>query len=235
MKQLTRTVSQVREIEEAQLGHKGIPNADWPLAAGNDCLKFQLVSLGVVTRSDMSDPAISIRAFLATTRGSGCPANLRAGDLVLQQWDDLPDVDHVGFLYSKPTGALRTIEANTSPKPGVALTKANRGIYDKTRPIGSWVVGGIRPPYVPEAAIVTSSKRPRSASSSGGSTRSSRSTSPAPVPARTPATVPATASWARRVARGAGVGRPRRPLPVAAVRRRTASPPAGRSSPTPKR
>jgi hypothetical protein len=160
MKPLTRTLAQVRDLEVAQLGHKGIPNAAWPLTYGNDCLKFQLYNLGVVSRSDMSDPAISIRAFLGTTQWERVtPANLRAGDLALMQFDSNPDVDHIGLTYSRIGNAVRTLEANTSPKVGMEITKTNRGVYDKTRDIGSWLVGGVRPPYKPEAAVVPASKR----------------------------------------------------------------------------
>jgi hypothetical protein len=160
MRQITRTLSQVRDLEVAQLGTKGIPNLHWPWTYGNDCWKFQMWALGIASRSQQANDLISIQAGLAESQWQRLrPSEIRAGDLVLQQWDDNPDVDHVGLCYSRVGDQIRTIEANTSPKPGIPLTPANRGIYDKTRPLGSWVTGGIRPPYKPEALIVPASKR----------------------------------------------------------------------------
>lgn len=157
---LPRTLTQARDAATAQLGVKGIPNADWPWTTGNDCLKFVLVSLGLVKREEMRNQFTSIGAFLAYTAWPRVKASeVRAGDIVLQQWDDVPDPDHVGLCYSRIGDKVRTIEANTSPKPGVPLTPANRGIYDKTRPAGSWLMGGIRPQYKSESAIATKSSR----------------------------------------------------------------------------
>lgn len=158
--QLTRTLSEVREFEAEHLGAKGIPNVDWPLSTGNDCLHFQLVALGVTGRSDLSLPAISIRAFLAVTPWERVkPEDVRAGDLALQQWDSNPDVDHIGFTYSRTGTSIRTYEANTSPRPGLELTVENRGIYEKQREVGPWLIGGLRPWYAPEASKVSAGKR----------------------------------------------------------------------------
>jgi hypothetical protein len=157
---LPRTLTQARDAAVGQLGVKGIPNADWPWPAGNDCLKFVLVSLGLVGRLEMHNEYTSIGAFLAFTPWPRVKASeVRAGDIVLQQWDDVPDPDHVGLCYSRIGTAVRTIEANTSPKVGMPLTAENRGIYDKTRTAGSWLMGGIRPAYKPEAAVATKSSR----------------------------------------------------------------------------
>lgn len=158
---LARTLAQVRKSEEAFLGTLGSPNPWSPW--GEDCLKFQLFNLGVAKRSDQSNPHVSIQAFLASTPWLRVkPHDLRAGDLALMQFDDKPDLDHIGFCYSidLAAGRISTLEANTSPKVGLALTPQNRGVYKKTRDLGGeWLSGGIRPPYLAEAAVTGAKRR----------------------------------------------------------------------------
>lgn len=167
--QLARTLKEVRDLEVSLLGTKGIPNPWWPWAPDpndphgwekqNDCMKFQAFCLGIAKRSDMANPVISIGAFLGTSAWARVSVDqLRPGDLPLMQFDDRPDIDHIGFTYSidRAAGEITTLEANTSPRPGVKITESNRAVYRKTRSMeGNWLTGGIRPLYRPVASTVT--------------------------------------------------------------------------------
>lgn len=89
----------------------------------------------------------------AGTPGAYCPsihhkqtltaAQLKAGDVVLFDWEDDGADDHVGFVVSNDTKAktIRTIEGNTSGGKVAERTRAY-----------STICGGIRPSYTGSAA-----------------------------------------------------------------------------------
>lgn len=154
---LKYTLDQVRDNQLSYVGTVGVPNAWWPINYGNGCMKFQLFTLGVASRKDMELRHISIGAFLDTTTWERIPAGqVRPGDLAFQNWEGNSAPDHVEMTYSRVGGVLTTTGANTGPAPGVLDP---RGAWKKARPVGSWLVFGIRPPYRDVAATVTPTRR----------------------------------------------------------------------------
>lgn len=79
-------------------------------------------------------------------------AHIRPGDLVCFRWaprsgDGLPD--HIGMVKRvRADGYVETYEANTGPRPGVAVPC---GTHERVREPGV-IAGFIRPPYKPAAA-----------------------------------------------------------------------------------
>jgi hypothetical protein len=168
---LKYTLDQVLEREARYIGVKRLPNPWWPGTAqtGNDCVAYQTERLGLrtgkETLGDLDDNPywISIKAFRAhygwdeTTSH----AEMQAGDLVGWNFSGGSIPEHMGFIASIDHRArtVTTIEANTSPAPGIALTLNNRGVWKKTRDItGSFLVA-IRPPYLGQAAVTTKSRK----------------------------------------------------------------------------
>jgi hypothetical protein len=149
---LPRTLDDVRRRLMAELGTVGIPNLHWPLSTGEDCLGFLTWASGIRQRDDLTTALISIRAFRASAGWHEVgPREVRPGDWALWDWDGDGEPDHATFGYSvdRLHNEITTVEANTSPRPGVPLTTANRGVYRKTRPLSSpelW--GALRPAYL---------------------------------------------------------------------------------------
>lgn len=159
---LALTLDQARDRLVAELGPYRLPTAWHSREAGDDCLAFLLWALGVRQADDFETALVSIRAFRAVAGWHEVSAaEVRPGDLVLWDWEEDDDVDHVEFCYSvdRVEGTITTVSANTGPRPGVELTAANRGVYRKTRPISGEISGGIRPPYRPPATVATSADR----------------------------------------------------------------------------
>jgi hypothetical protein len=160
---LPRTVDEVRSRLRSELGTVGIPNLHWPLATGEDCLGFLTWAAGIRDRDDLTTALIRISAFRASAgwhevRTAG---EIRAGDWVLWDWDEIDDPDHAEFVYSvdRAHDEITTISANTGPRPGVDITKHPdlRGVYQKTRPLSSPEIwGALRPAY--RQPVVTSSE-----------------------------------------------------------------------------
>lgn len=157
---LTRTEEQVRDIQLAHVGTKGRPNPwDSQGMSDSDCLEFQTWSLGLRTRTDRTLELINIHAFVANTAWPRIEVDaLRPGDLVFQNWTLNgnhygQDPEHVGRLYSPilADDLVWTTEANTGPAAGVAEPN---GMYKKSRPLGGWLLFGIRPPYADPATTV---------------------------------------------------------------------------------
>lgn len=166
---LPYTLAQARTRAENALGTKGIPNDWWPDASlpwdeENDCLKGVLYWLGFATRKqqDLAHTSISnFRAHYGWEEVTG--GDIRAGDVALFNFDGGRSYEHAGLIYSidHPSGMVTTIEANTSPAPGVPITAKNRGVYRKTRPIRDGLVAAFRPAYKSGAAVTTSSAKIR--------------------------------------------------------------------------
>jgi hypothetical protein len=159
MTTLKYTLDQVRERQVALIGTTGLPNAWWPLPAGNDCLAFQLTQLGIRRRSDLVPHFISIAAFRAWSGWDEVArSDIRPGDIALENWSGGHDPEHAEFVYSidHARGVVSTISANTGPHPG---TPNPRGVWRKTRPIGEWLLTGIRPPYRNPASTATTHDR----------------------------------------------------------------------------
>jgi hypothetical protein len=150
---LKYTLDQVRKRETALIGSKGpttrAGTAWWGLndPTTNDCLGFQLYSLGVRGRADYAPHYVSISAFRAWA-GWDEPAlgEATAGDLVCENWSGGHEPEHIEYIYSidRAAGEITTISANTGPKPGLPVP---RGVWKKTRPLGDAFLFGIRPPY----------------------------------------------------------------------------------------
>jgi hypothetical protein len=146
-----------------RIGTLGIPNDWWPTTGDwdekNDCIKFVLTMLGVCSRKQQDTHFISIAGF----RGLGGleriapptsgPATSRSGT-----GPAADTIEHAELVYSidHASQKITTISANTSPAPGVAMTAKNRGVYKKTRDITPSLLAGIRPPYKPATATITS-------------------------------------------------------------------------------
>jgi hypothetical protein len=168
---LNLTLDQVRDRQVAAIGVKGLPTPWWPDRdpAGNDCVAFQTLQLGLRTGHETINDLehnrhfISIAAFRAHY-GYDEPAltDMEAGDLVGWKFSksagNLPE--HMEFVYSVDhnAGTVTTIGANTSPAVGVPITVRNRGVWKKTRAITDSLVTVIRPEYVEQAAA-TDKKR----------------------------------------------------------------------------
>ena len=165
---LKYTLEQVRDREVAALGTLGVPNAWWPSTYdrpwdwNNDCIKFQLFSMGVATRRQQDNHFISIAGFRGWAGWKEVTvADLRPGDIAAEVWEGGDEPDHVEFVYSidHAGGKITTLSANTSPTPGVPMTEKNRGVYKKTRNLSTHFLFGIRPPYLDATATVTPSRR----------------------------------------------------------------------------
>jgi hypothetical protein len=79
---------------------------------------------------------------------------MEAGDLACWNFSGTGGLpEHIGYVYSIDHAGktVTTIEANTSPAPGIGITPQNRGVWKKTRPISSSLLFGIRPEYRPTA------------------------------------------------------------------------------------
>lgn len=162
---LRYTLDQVRDREVGMIGTIG-PTDDrdtpwWGLAdpTTNDCLGFQLERLGIRGKRNYAEHLVRISVFRKWTDWDEVPTHaLRPGDLALENWDSAPDADHIEWIYSidHAAGKVTTISANTGPAPGV---KQPRGVWKKTRDIGPWLIGGVRPPYKPAASALSTKRR----------------------------------------------------------------------------
>lgn len=151
---LSLTADQVRTRLLGELGTIGLPAPHWPLTdlSTNDCLGFLTWAAGIRAPDDYTSALIRISAFRATAGWHEVgPADVRAGDWALCNWDANPDADHIEYVYSidHAHGDITDVSANTGPRPGVDIKKHPelRGVYRKTRDIGPWLIGAIRPPY----------------------------------------------------------------------------------------
>lgn len=165
---LPRTLADVRARIAAELGVVGIPNAHWPLSTGEDCLGMLTWAAGIRDRGDLTTALISIRAFRASSGWHEIreASQIRPGDWALWDWDGDDVPDHATFVYSvdRAHDEITTDEANTSPRPGVELTEANRGTYRKTRDLSSkhlW--GALRPTYRPVTTTTAEQRQVRAA------------------------------------------------------------------------
>jgi hypothetical protein len=158
---LKKTADQAHQQQLGYIGIKGAPNPWWGLGpTTNDCLGFQLFTLGLRTRTDYTSKHVSISAFRKAYGWheidlieDGWDA-VRFGDLICEEWPTggggftgLPN--HVERFVAKSGDHVTTTSANTGPTPGVA---SPRGAWQKTRTITdrrNWVVA-IRPPYAGE-------------------------------------------------------------------------------------
>lgn len=166
---LPYTLAQARTRAEDALGTKGVPNPWWPDASldwdeENDCLKAILYWLGFASRKqqDLAHTSISnFKAHYGWDEVTG--TDIRAGDVALWNFDGGSTYEHAELVYSidHARGVITTISANTSPAPGVEITKANRGVYKKTREITASLRAAFRPPYKSGAAVTTSSAKTR--------------------------------------------------------------------------
>lgn len=159
MSTLKRTSNQVHEIQSGFIGIKGIPNPWWGLRTGNDCVGFQLTTLGIRSRTDYTGKHVSISAFRKAYGWHEIDLSeegwnsVRFGDLICEEWPSgerftgVPT--HMERFVAKEGNRITTASANTGPTPGVAVP---RGAWVKTRTLtdaSNWVVA-IRPPYAGE-------------------------------------------------------------------------------------
>ena len=150
---LKYTLDEVRKRETALIGTKGPTTRSgtpwWGLndPSTNDCLGFQLYSLGIRSRTDYAPHYVSIAAFRAWA-GWDEPAltDVQPGDLILENWSGGREPEHIEYVYSVDHAAktITTISANTGPVPG---TPVPRGVWKKTRPLDQHFLNGVRPPY----------------------------------------------------------------------------------------
>jgi hypothetical protein len=119
-------------------------------------MAFQTERLGLRTGKetlrDLDDNPywISISAFRGTTAGTSPPCTTcRPGTSPAGTSPAAaPRAHRLRLLHRPPGKTVTTIEANTSPGAGIAITPQNRGVWKKTRPItGSLLFGD--PPRVP--------------------------------------------------------------------------------------
>jgi hypothetical protein len=156
---LKYTLDQVRDRQVAAIGVKGIPNGWWPLAAGNDCLAFQLERLGVRSKTDLEPHFISISAFRAWAGWDEVAvADMQPGDLACWNFSGGTLPEHIEYTYSIDHAGktVTTISANTGPTPGVPVP---RGVWKKTRPITGALLFGIRPPVLEQAAATSKGRK----------------------------------------------------------------------------
>lgn len=152
---LKYTLDQARTRELAHVGAKGLPQAWWPLPAGNDCIAYQLWVLGERSGSDLTDHFISIAKFRAWAKWPEYPiGEAQSGDLVCEEWPDTGKPitgtpGHLEYVYSVDPDdkKITTVSANTGPHPGKPLP---RGVYRKTRDLDEHFLFVIRPPYQDE-------------------------------------------------------------------------------------
>jgi hypothetical protein len=88
------------------------------------------------------------------------PTALEPGDLVLFQFDDDPQVDHVGlFVRWASKGVAVTIEGNTSSDDRGSQSNGG-GVYERRRPV-KVIRGAYRPPYAPTAPSSATKAQPK--------------------------------------------------------------------------
>jgi hypothetical protein len=167
---LKYTLTQTRDRAVAALGTLGVPNDWWPSDYGrswdenNDCIKAVLFWMGECTRSQQDTHFISIAGFRGWAGWNEYDsADIRPGDIALWNWSggDIPEHAELVYSIDHVSQKITTISANTSPAPGVDMTAKNRGVYKKTRNITPSLLAGIRPPYKPATATITSASRAR--------------------------------------------------------------------------
>lgn len=166
---LKRTANQVHDIQSGYIGIKGIPNPWWGLKTGNDCVGFQLTTLGIRSRTDYTGKHVSISAFRKAYGWHEIDLSeegwdqVRFGDLIGEEWPSnghftgVPT--HLERFVSKVGNQVTTSSANTGPTPGVAVP---RGAWQKTRTMTdarNWVVA-IRPPYAGAEVTSPGGKKP---------------------------------------------------------------------------
>jgi hypothetical protein len=169
---LKHTLDQVRDLQVSYIDtHRVIGKSSewWPFefkldANGdpttNDCLGFQLWTMGFRTRAQTDLKFTSIRAFRETFGWNTVSvADIRPGDMPLWNFNGGKSAEHVEFCYSiKPGSVITTTSANTGPEPGVLKPL---GVYKKARPISGSLLGAIRPTYRNPVAVTTSASRAR--------------------------------------------------------------------------